>query len=257
MRDTLKDYLFFDALIQMRYSLIDNVREKLKNNEIKLDRLNAATKLMFFHYTLILRAKYCRGDNMRSEEVMDDYNNTAILFNEYSQEGNVNLLTFTEGTKITFLNQYILSVHFDVLDLLALGTLLNVPEKDFNLIVDVIDKDNVKNFLYEFLIRDKIPNRLLIQEENFKEFPWYKDRFSKLKKIIRIDDKNIAQDELKSFLEKDWYQLLHDTPIYNQHNVKNGNYVGYWCFAAAAIVKIKGLDDSSFRDNQYYPKDLV
>jgi hypothetical protein len=34
-------------------------------------------------------------------------------------------------------------------------------------------------------------------------------------------------------------------------------YYGRWSFEAAAVVAIKGLDDASFRDNPYYPKDLV
>lgn len=257
MRDNLKDIGYFNDLINSLYSRIHERNEKFKLNLIKLDRYKAVKKSMFFHYTLIIRAKYSRGDIMDSETVMEDYNHVAIVFNEYSQKEHANLLTLTEGSKVTFLNQYILSVHFDILDLLSLGVLLKIPDNSFDLIVDVIDKDNVKNFLYEFLIREKIPNRRIIQEENFREFSWYKDRFAKLKKIIKIDDKKTAQDDLKSFLEKDWYPSMHDTPIYNQHNVKNGNYVGYWCFVAAAIVKIKKLDDSSFRDNKYYPKDLL
>jgi hypothetical protein len=32
---------------------------------------------------------------------------------------------------------------------------------------------------------------------------------------------------------------------------------GYWSFETAAIVKIIGLYDSSFRDPQYYPRDLI
>jgi hypothetical protein len=35
------------------------------------------------------------------------------------------------------------------------------------------------------------------------------------------------------------------------------SYFGYWSFESAAIVAALGLDDSSFRDNEYYPKDLV
>jgi hypothetical protein len=34
-------------------------------------------------------------------------------------------------------------------------------------------------------------------------------------------------------------------------------YSGYWCFEAAAVVKLLGIDDSSFRDNEYYPADLL
>ncbi|RNC86850.1 MAG: DUF1911 domain-containing protein [Winogradskyella sp.] len=50
---------------------------------------------------------------------------------------------------------------------------------------------------------------------------------------------------------------MKDTSGYNQHAKSNGNYVGYWCFVVAAIVKIKDLDDSSFKNSKYYPKDML
>ncbi|WP_428680745.1 PoNe immunity protein domain-containing protein [Photobacterium sanguinicancri] len=30
-----------------------------------------------------------------------------------------------------------------------------------------------------------------------------------------------------------------------------------WCWESALIVKLYDIDDSSFIDNEYYPKDLV
>jgi len=45
--------------------------------------------------------------------------------------------------------------------------------------------------------------------------------------------------------------------MFKQIDNPYNTYVGYWCFAAAAIVKLKNLDDSSFRDNDYYPKDML
>jgi len=34
-------------------------------------------------------------------------------------------------------------------------------------------------------------------------------------------------------------------------------YSGYWCFEAAAVVKLLQADDSSYRDNAYYPGELL
>jgi Domain of unknown function (DUF1911) len=34
-------------------------------------------------------------------------------------------------------------------------------------------------------------------------------------------------------------------------------YFGYWAVEAAAVVAARGIDDSSFRDHEYYPSDLV
>jgi hypothetical protein len=35
------------------------------------------------------------------------------------------------------------------------------------------------------------------------------------------------------------------------------NYFGYWAWEVAAIVKIKGIDDSSLKTHKYYPYDAV
>lgn len=62
---------------------------------------------------------------------------------------------------------------------------------------------------------------------------------------------------MKLFLEKDWKNAFHDTPVFQAHKSPHAIYVGYWCFVTAAIVKLKELDDSSFKNIPYYPKDLV
>ena len=37
----------------------------------------------------------------------------------------------------------------------------------------------------------------------------------------------------------------------------NDNYQGFWAWEVALVVKFFGIDDSSFRDNEFYPHDLV
>lgn len=37
----------------------------------------------------------------------------------------------------------------------------------------------------------------------------------------------------------------------------NNHFKGYWAWEAALVVKFFGIDDSSFKDNEYYPYDLV
>lgn len=40
---------------------------------------------------------------------------------------------------------------------------------------------------------------------------------------------------------------------YSEHNI----HTGYWCFESGAIVKILGLEDSNFKEQKYYPYDLI
>ena len=59
---------------------------------------------------------------------------------------------------------------------------------------------------------------------------------------------------------KVWHQQNKGASWWNSHErvaVGGLSYGGYWCFEAAAVVKLLGIEDSSFRDNEFYPADLV
>ncbi len=59
---------------------------------------------------------------------------------------------------------------------------------------------------------------------------------------------------------KVWYQQNKKTDWWGEaERIEFGSvlYSGYWCFEAAAVVKLLGIDDSLFRDNEYYPSDLA
>ena len=68
-------------------------------------------------------------------------------------------------------------------------------------------------------------------------------------------NKEKAEVKMKEYLDK-WYGLHKNDPWYNNHKKQSG-YKGYWCWDAAAVVKIKGLDDASFKDHPHYPYDMV
>jgi len=256
MRDTLKDKNYFDNLIIKLYSSQERRYKKIKNNEIKLDRLKVVKRSMSGNFNRIITAKYSRGDDMCSKDLYDDYKKEVTLLNE-AWEQNTGLFPFKIGSEIILLNQYGRSAYIIMLNRLSLGVLLNASIEDYILLVDYIDKDEVKDFLFEFLIKQLIPERKKCTQESYKDFFDINETFDSLKQVIIEDDKNLAQKGLKRFLEKEWYNCFKGTPLYNEHTNEHNTYSGYWCFVAAAIVKIKQLDDSSFKDNQYYPKDLI
>lgn len=155
------------------------------------------------------------------------------------------------------LNQYGLSGYDEMLWMLSLGYLLNIDEEDFEKLVEVIDRDGVKDYLFEFIIRAKLKERQPISQESYAEFFGVPEIFKKLRQAINETDKAKAEKLIKEFITKDWYKNHKDAGWYNSHKSKHDTYFGYWSFETAAIVKIMGLDDSSFIDCQYYPKDLV
>jgi hypothetical protein len=83
----------------------------------------------------------------------------------------------------------------------------------------------------------------------------YPKIYSKLVDVIHAAPEKRAE-MVKIYLEQ-WYKLM--SPIYwhDSHKAAEGAYDGYWAFDVALVVMLLDIDDTSFRDNKYYPKDLV
>jgi hypothetical protein len=69
---------------------------------------------------------------------------------------------------------------------------------------------------------------------------------------VRAPDERAAL--VKEFVEG-WYKGMKPTYWYGAHT--DGLYFGYWCLEAALVTVLWDIDDSSYRDNLVYPKDLV
>ena len=53
------------------------------------------------------------------------------------------------------------------------------------------------------------------------------------------------------------YEVITDCFWYDWHKAKHAIYFGCWAFEAALITVLYELDDSSYRDMRYYPKDRI
>ena len=69
---------------------------------------------------------------------------------------------------------------------------------------------------------------------------------------VRVPEERAAL--VKEFVEG-WYKGMKPTYWYGAHT--DGLYFGYWCLEAALVTVLWDIDDSSYRDNLVYPKDLV
>lgn len=62
---------------------------------------------------------------------------------------------------------------------------------------------------------------------------------------------------LKDHLQS-WYSARSDVYWHDNHKgPEGGGFFGYWSIEAAGVVVAFGMDDVSFQDMRYYPKDLV
>ncbi len=257
MRGKLKDKEYFDEFIKTYSDLVDNNLNKLQDNSIKEDRIHNVQHFTVGLISNIIFAKYSRGDEMFNKDVLEYIKKAMSLINESWKTNHLNIMSIKKGNQIEFLNQYTLSGYLRLINMASLSILLNVSYDHFKLLISYIDKDNVQDSLLEFLINYYDKERPILDNESYRETFDINNRYGRLKDIIVESDKVKASKELKCFLEKEWYNSFKGTPLYNQHKKSHSIYHGYWCFVAAAIVKVKDLDDTSFRGNQYYPKDLV
>lgn len=78
-----------------------------------------------------------------------------------------------------------------------------------------------------------------------------------LEKAFDETDPAGAQKAVARYLAK-WYPAWKGAWGWGGHElIEKKHYWGYWAFEAAGVVAALGIDDASFRDDEYYPSDLV
>ena len=250
MRDSYKDEYYFSTSISNIESGIQGFKKSLSSGEVPLERVNFVNLGMTNFMTMVMISKYSRGDSI---EEIKPYLLDIIHLTFESWDGFG--LLYHKGQKK--LNQYGLSTYDGMLWMLSLGYLLDIDDSDFRKLVAVIDRDQVKDHLFEYIIRAKLNDRQPIKEESYEIYYFAPKAYELLRTAIIQNNKTEAEKLVAKFVRKDWYNKHKSAGWYNSHISNHNTYYGYWSFETAAVVKIMGLDDSSFRDCQYYPADLV
>lgn len=250
MRDKFKSLKYFENFRISTLNSIEQGLEWIKDEKVKPSQLEWFKKGNLDYYLKLTISGYSIGADFRKvkEELV-------LSINYIGESWGSNVVRIKQNNEL--LNQYNLYAYDEMLWMLSLGYLLNISDKDFSKLVEVIDRDGVKDHLFEFIIRAKLPERENITEESYRQYFGVPKVFEKLRQAIFCEDKEIAEELVKVFITKDWYKNHKDAGWYNSHKSKHDVYFGYWSFETAAVVKILGLDDSNFKDCRYYPKDLV
>jgi hypothetical protein len=138
-----------------------------------------------------------------------------------------------------------------LVEMAAKSVLFDIPQPEFQKVKDFMlkaDQSKIKEMwkpdsLVFFLIGEK-------DKQRKSAVPMYQ----KLYDITQLP-KAEAEIRIKKYLES-WYEKNKHAPWYNNH-LRGYGYSGYWAWEVGAVVKLMQLDDSSFKDNPYYPYDLV
>ena len=251
MRMTKKDKAYFDSFIAIAEESYQKRLHKLASGTIKSDRIISVKNAMSWTNLTKLIAKYTRGDAIQG--LIDDY---LVSVDLMSSSWIDNTLKESKNGIITEYNQYPLSTYNEMLWMLSIGYLLNVNEEDYKKLVEIIDKDKVVDRLYEFIISAKIHGRESQGGESYEKYLGIPESYYVIRKAI-VELGISSSTLIKEFLTSHWYDLHKNTGWYNSHEKNYMNFFGYWSFESAALTCIMGLDDRGYRDQQYYPKDLV
>lgn len=142
--------------------------------------------------------------------------------------------------------------YIHMLELIALGILLEISENEFKILVDVIDNANVDDVLLDCMINAYGMKRNYSSSKYEKEIP-----YKEVVEIIKLaeSDKTKATTKLEEYVQKKWLKGHSDYGWTKAH--KEAGYYGLWSFEAAAIAKIFNLDDSKLKEDNHYPYDLA
>lgn len=245
IRDKYRDKEHFINLVDSLTKSHDRRINKFKEDQIKPERVIPVKQAMATNLIQRMVAMYSLG--AQPVELLLDFESILELIEESWLDGKRKLI----GEKGKVLDQYVIDAHTQLLRIMSIAFLLNLEKSIFQSLANVIKKDAVIDLVFEFILSSRLENWEIRQEDESYAFELY----GNLKKAISQNDNKDAEQFVKVFLGEDWLkeqkksQMLIDP--------KKESYYGRWSFESAAVVAIKGLDDSSFRDNEYYPKDLV
>ena len=252
IRDSIKDLKYFKDYSKGFERRTKKRLTKFKNGEISAERVQTVKLDMALKYLHKSIAGYSMG--LAASSIKPDYFEALKLIHQY----------WPGGWKICDeygqeLNQYGLGIYGELLRLISLGILIDIPSNEISKIAEVLELDGVRDLIYSYLLSSRLRDTEFSAEESYQKYFYIPQVYQKLRQAILESSKFDSQKLINNFIRDDWYQKhseLNEGP-FESHKSPHDIYYGYWCFEAAAVVKIKGLDDSSFRDHPYYPADLV
>jgi hypothetical protein len=247
MRDKLKTYEYFQQAISSVQKRKDASCSSLEDGRAMPDRVVPVKLFIVQDYINIINMKYSAGYDV--VELLADWKNCVQMMDE--SWINNNHKPYYKGK---YLDTYYLEAFDNIISMLSIGYLMKAPEEDFSRLAEIMDRQNVKDKLLDKIVCAKLLVRRAITESSYPE---EQSVYPLMRQAIRAEDKDAAQQLIKEHLEGHWYKAHKKSAWYNSHKLDALIYFGYWCFEAAAITKIMELDDSSYRENQYYPKDLA
>lgn len=105
--------------------------------------------------------------------------------------------------------------------------------------------------LLERMVAPFVSGRGVLPDECTRHLPYFK-----LLKVFSAAPE--VRPALMAQYMDDWYEASRREPYYRSHTKgREHNFLGYWSFEAAAVSVLLDIDDSGYRDHEFYPKDMA
>ena len=183
----------------------------------------------------------------------------AVLLTEvvevYEREAEAQDLLSDEDYSVVFSLVDLIDEYVDYIGIISVCVLLH--RKDLiprvHALMKGTDYDG-SDLLIEELFNFYLPDRPVVDE-------WFWDKpYGMLVEVIDGESSVARAKAMKNYVTK-WYSsmkgLAHFWGKHEKVTPEYSEYVGYWAFCAAAFTYLYDIDDTAYRDEIVYPKDLV
>ncbi|WP_052732859.1 PoNi-like cognate immunity protein [Hymenobacter terrenus] len=239
-REPLQSEAYFDELIAFKKMVIARDQTALSADPKQFARPDALAFFLFSHGRILPMAEYSRG-----YPVADFHASLSQVINSLEQLRALD----PEGTfAMSFKSD--MDDYVRALWLVSQAILLRLENSLIERLLACIGNEG-QDLLFERLVAVVAPN---IGRKQAKKLLYPKVYQSLYDSIDAPAEQQAAL--VQQFL-KNWYKGMRKTAWYDSHKETDSGFFGYWCWEAAGVAHAFGIDDSSFRDMPYYPKDLA
>ncbi|MGF1691105.1 PoNe immunity protein domain-containing protein [Photobacterium kagoshimensis] len=243
LRDKLKDKAYFDDRVDFRLECIEEDIDDIKNDDSEsLEVKMLGSFRTVSDITYLLHQKYSRGDDLVEFKA---HLETALEYRGWQKHYADALPRKEQKNRIGW--EEIREDYLENwLDWLAFAYCLEMGPDYYQQVFDLMANQGLDALF------DKIAVEMGDSSRKVSDTLLFKKRFKKLYTVIEAEPEQ--RPKLMLAYLNAWYKLI-ESPDY--HLMDTDAYIGYWCWESALIVRLYDIDDSSFIDHEYYPKDLV
>jgi len=243
LRDKLKDTAYYNDRVDFKLECIEEDVE-----EIQFDDTDSTEVKMKGSFRLVsdvmylLHQKYSRGDDL---DELKQHLESALEYRKWQKYYADALPEKEQKDRIQWEELYEDDIRRTII-WLAFSYCLDMGQEYYQKVFDLIGNQGVDGILDNLAVTMGDANREIAQSSPFIK------RFGKLYDVIQA--KPTERPLMVLAYLNAWYK---DEGNPDYHLMDTDAYIGYWCWGAALVTKLYDIDDSSYIDHEYYPKDLV